>query len=102
MFSVQVATPTILYCEVTHDPSATVVISWLKDDMPLTLDERVRFLEEGVNGNIQIQSVEFKDAGRYQCQVNTSYEQIHGPLVHSEVSTVEVTGQYNYDNYATQ
>lgn len=92
-FSVQVATPTILYCEVEHDTRATVQFYWLKDSERLdTSGPRVRFLDPTASGNLQIETVEFDDAGTYQCVVETSTD-IQAPMVRSTPTTVEVTGQ---------
>lgn len=96
LFSVQVATPTILPCEVDREPGATVEFSWLKDGQPLVIrdDSRVRLLDPTNSGSLRIEGVVYPDAGTYQCLVSTSFNGLQAPQVRSNTSTVQVTGQY--------
>lgn len=95
LFSVQVATPTTLPCEVSHEVEASVHFSWLKDDEPLTLNEHVQLQRNGSlhisTGSLHISTVVFDDSGHYQCIVSTSYEGLQAPVVRSTRTTVQVT-----------
>ena len=93
MFSVQFDTPTVLLCEATHDPAATVTYSWTKDGNPLLFNSRITLEDGNRFGNLQIASVLYEDAGVYQCTVRTSVSGIEGPVVRSTSTMLSVTGQ---------
>ena len=93
LFSAQVATSAILPCEVTGEADATIEFSWLKDSRPLATNERVRLLDPASSGNLQIENVEFADAGSYQCIINTTHSGLRAPQVLGTITTMEVTGQ---------
>lgn len=94
-FSVQFGLDTVLLCEVSHDAGASVQFSWTKDGQPLVVDtERVFLLDPSGSGNLQIKTVEYSDAGDYQCIVSTTYDGLDAPVVMSIVTDVHVTGQY--------
>lgn len=69
------------------------MFSWLKDDQPLVTDERVRMLDPTNSGNLRIESVEFADAGSYQCLITTTHGGLQAPLVRTTSTMVDITGQ---------
>ncbi|XP_074384200.1 neurofascin isoform X18 [Zonotrichia albicollis] len=59
-----------LHCRVRHDPTLRLMVSWLKDDAPLYLGNRMKKEEDG----LMIYGVTEKDQGDYTCVANTELD----------------------------
>ncbi|NWS83678.1 NFASC protein, partial [Toxostoma redivivum] len=59
-----------LHCRVKHDPTLRLVVTWLKDDAPLYLGNRMKKEEDGLT----IFGVTEKDQGDYTCVASTELD----------------------------
>ncbi|XP_038018132.1 neurofascin isoform X14 [Motacilla alba alba] len=59
-----------LHCRVKHDPTLRLMVTWLKDDAPLYLGNRMKKEEDGLT----IYGVTEKDQGDYTCVASTELD----------------------------
>ncbi|XP_015506339.1 neurofascin isoform X16 [Parus major] len=59
-----------LHCRVKHDPTLRLMVTWLKDDAPLHLGNRMKKEEDGLT----IYGVTEKDQGDYTCVASTELD----------------------------
>ncbi|XP_077046745.1 neurofascin isoform X12 [Agelaius phoeniceus] len=59
-----------LHCRVRHDPTLRLMVTWLKDDAPLYLGNRMKKEEDGLT----IYGVTEKDQGDYTCVASTELD----------------------------
>ncbi|KFO55032.1 Neurofascin, partial [Corvus brachyrhynchos] len=59
-----------LHCRVKHDPTLRLTVTWLKDDAPLSLGNRMKKEEDGLT----IFGVAEKDQGDYTCVASTELD----------------------------
>ncbi|XP_039941850.1 neurofascin isoform X14 [Hirundo rustica] len=59
-----------LHCRVKHDPTLRLMVTWLKDDVPLYLGSRMKKEEDGLT----IFGVTEKDQGDYTCVASTELD----------------------------
>ncbi|KAL9824500.1 neurofascin isoform 12-T14 [Geothlypis trichas] len=59
-----------LHCRVKHDPTLRLMVTWLKDDAPLYMGNRMKKEEDG----LMIYGVTEKDEGDYTCVANTELD----------------------------
>ncbi|XP_039558461.1 neurofascin isoform X10 [Passer montanus] len=59
-----------LHCRVKHDPTLRLMVTWLKDDAPLYMGNRMKKEEDGLT----IYGVTEKDQGDYTCVASTELD----------------------------
>lgn len=94
-FPIQLGTPAILPCEVSHHEGVGLSFVWTKDGATLEVsddpDDRISFVNPGVSGSIKNSDPVDGDAGEYACTVSTAYQGVQAPSVSSAAIIVQVT-----------